>query len=60
VCRALLCAGYVAGGLFACLLLAVAGVSADAAPCALRDVADVYETVGRFLSDLNLLSEVRF
>jgi len=25
----------------------------------LRDVANVYETLGKFLSDLNLLSEVR-
>ena len=42
------------------LCLIVAAMNAKIGSAALRDIAYVYETLGRFLSDLSLLSEVHF
>ena len=43
-----------------CLLSILTAVNSDTGLSALRDIANVYETLGKFLSDLNLPSEVHF
>jgi len=40
--------------------LIATAMNAKIGSAALRDIAYVYETLGRFLSDLDLLSEVHF